>query len=125
MDRNLVERNGAGTHARSRPLDANAEREPQVVSQGFVILPGDDLVAARRFDEFLNIGDEWKSGDLKNVGAERGDALGDVAIHAIDERNDNDERSDGQNDAQERQERTHFVLAQSLQRDATGFAEMG
>ena len=74
---------------------------------------------ASELDELLGVGDQGKSRDLKNIGAESGDALADVAVNAIDERDDDNQCGDGQNDAQKREKGTHFVLAQGVQGEAS------
>ena len=122
---NLIDRNAAGTGARAGGgLYADAERELQIIAKKFVVFPGDNFIVARGLHELLRVGDEWKSRDLKNIGAESGDALADVPVHAIDEGDDDNQCGDGQNNAEQRQERAHLVLAQRVQREQRGFFEL-
>src|SRR5208282_5553570 len=102
---------------------ADTEGELEIVVEGLVVLPGDDFVAAGCFDVFLDIGEDGEASDEKAVGAEIGDAIGDVAVDTGDEGNDEDEGGNGDDDAEEHEEGTELVGANGLERHTDGFTK--
>src|SRR5271157_626641 len=61
--------------AGSANFGADTEGELEIIVEGLVVLPGDEFVAARGFDVFLNVGEDGKASDEEAVGAEIGDAI--------------------------------------------------
>src|SRR5256886_6596275 len=123
-DVGVVEAVRAGAHfAVNAQLHADAERQLHIVAQSFEVVPSDLFVAAISLHVLFDVGDDGKTREQKDVGAQVGDAVGDVTVYAGDQGNDHDEGGDRKNDAQQHQEGAHFVGAQSLQGHTDRFSE--
>ncbi|PYU16476.1 MAG: hypothetical protein DMG37_02305 [Acidobacteria bacterium] len=101
---------------------AHAQRQLQVCTQRFVIVPGHFLVAAVGLHVLFHVGDEREARQQEHVGAEIRDAVGDVSVYPGNQRNHDNQCGNRQNDAQQHQEGAHLVLAQRLQRHTHRFA---
>src|SRR5208283_2771926 len=64
---------------------ADTHGKLEIIVKGLKVLPSDDFVAASGFDVLLDVGNEGEACDEENIGAEIGDASGDVAVHTGDE----------------------------------------
>src|ERR1039457_4236403 len=93
-----------------------------VVAQVFVVLPAKRLVAAARVEETIETLRPLELVQHEPIGAQVGDMLGDIEVHAVDHRHDHDQRGGGNDDAEQRQEGPELVAAQRLQRDPKGLA---
>ena len=71
-------------------FDALTQRQLQVVAKCLVVVESDQLVAAGGFDVLIHLGDDREACHYEDVGAEVRDALRDVAIHAGNQRDDDD-----------------------------------
>ena len=95
--------------------DHHAEilEEGGVVLDELVLLGPELGVAFLHFEEFLGveISEKGHADDAEAVGAHIGDLVGDVDIHAMDERRDGDQGGGGENDAQEREETAQLIIA--------------
>src|SRR6201988_2817818 len=75
------------------------------------------------FDPFVATGDDAEAVDDEDIGAEVGDAIGDVQIETGNDAHDRNEGGDGENDAEESKEAAELVSAESVESKTHGFGE--
>ena len=86
-------------------LGGDGASEFHAVAKALVVVHADQGTLLG-FDEFVAAGDDAEAVDDEDVGAEVGDALGDVEVEAGDYAHDKDERGDGEDDAEKGEETT-------------------
>ena len=95
---------------------------PQAVPQILVILDADRLIAAPRVQKGLEALRPLELVKHEGVGAEVGDVVGDVEVHAVDDRHDHDQSGGGDDHSEQREEGAKFVAAQRVQGDPESLA---
>ena len=101
---------------------ATAEAEFHIVAKALVVLVGNHR-ALLGFNPCIFTGDDPEAVNDENVGAEIGDAIGDVHVEAGDDAHDGDESGNGENDAEQGQEAAEFVSAQGVESEFKSFTK--
>src|SRR6516225_5012227 len=96
--------------------------EFHVVAEALKFLEGQER-ALLGFNPLVLTGDNAETVDDEDIGAEIGDAVGDIEVEAGDDAHDHDQGGDGKNDAQEGEEAAEFVSAESVEGELKGFAK--
>src|ERR1017187_1053248 len=94
----------------------------EVVAQIFVVLHANRLVAPARVEEAIETLRPLELVKHERIGAQVGDMLGDIEVHAVDHGHDHDQRGGGNHHAEQGEEGAQLVAAQCLQRNPEGLA---
>src|SRR5581483_8287457 len=123
-DADVIQGIAALTHAAAgSDFHADVFGELHIVAQVLVVIPLHFAVPANGASKRLGIGNEPVLADQEDVGSHVGNALGNVAVNARNERNDNDQGRNRENDPQQHQKRSQFMRANVFQGDGGGFAQ--
>ena len=106
---------------------ADVAQQRRFGADEFIFVRPDFRVALLHLEEFLRVPrpEPSHAHDAESVRAHVGDLVGDVQVHAVDQRGDGNQRGGGQNDAKQREEAAQLVLAQRIERDARGLPKRG
>src|ERR1035441_8185981 len=94
----------------------------QVVPQKLVVCHANRLVAPPCVEEGIEALCPLELVQHERVGAQVGNVLRNVEVHAVDHRHDHDQSGSGNHHAEQREEAAELVAPQCLQRDPEGLA---